>query len=137
MIMIKRVTREVFETSDGRVFDDEASAKNHEEAMSEVKYFMVHYAPDLTEGRSTSTAKGLIAVCARSSHKQFAEHACYTLFGSKWNFVQGCFGDNALMPNWSISGESDNPDGNKIIATVQARFTKSKPWKLGVNKCEK
>lgn len=132
--MVRTITREVFEASDGRIFDSEKAAIEHEESLKEVKYFKVHYSPDLTEGRTCSQATGLIGVCATDSHRSFAEHACFELFGSRWSFVQGVFGANAIMPNWTISGDHQHPDGTKLIATVQARFTKNLVWKLGVHK---
>lgn len=131
--MVRKITKEVFETKDGKIFESEEKANNHELALSEVKYFTVHYSPDLTEGRSISQQSGVIGVCATGSHREFAEHACYTVFGSRYEFVQGVFGANAIMPNWTISGETANPESKPII-TVQARFTKHSPWKLGVHR---
>jgi len=132
--MVKVITKEVFQSRDGKMFNTKAEAQDHEESLDQVKYFVVHYSPDLTEGRVSSQASGIIGVNAAGSHNLFAEHACFALFGSRWAFVQGVFGDNAIIPNWRLAEEIDDKGERKLLATVQARFTKSKLWKDGVNK---
>ena len=131
---MKTKTTTVYITADGKEFIDSDEAHHHEMSLNNIKYFFIRYNPDVTEGRGLQSA-GFIAVNAKQSHRMFAEHAAYELFGSNIEFVQGVFGSNAIMNNWKIIGESQSepPETNNIIARVEERFVNPKIWGEGIH----
>ena len=100
--MVKVITREVFETTDGSVFDSKEKAEQHEKQLKDLKYFRVTWGADLTEGRNWGHNNSYIAVNACGSHYEFAEILCFSKFGSPSQFCQGVFGSNAMMPYWKL-----------------------------------
>ena len=126
---------EVFVTEDGKEFLSEAEALEHQKNQEYVRYFPVSAKPDLCEGRHGPQHVGYICVVAKYYHDMFAKHACYMLFGSEVEFVQGVFGSNAIILNW-ILGDPRKilPNGGEVIATVQDRFCPEKIYKDGVVK---
>ncbi|MNV46332.1 hypothetical protein D3C71_1381570 [compost metagenome] len=124
---MKRNETVVYTTDDGKSFLSKEEAIKHEEALKNVKVFLVHFAPDLTEGRGYSKS-GLIWVNAKGNHRDFAEHWCYSNLGNRIAFVMGVYGSNALMPSWVLT-EFTGRDSSKIsiLARLEEEFVK-KLW---------
>lgn len=124
---MKEVTKLVYETEDGKVFENKEDAIKYEEKFLNVKAYHIFYKPDLIEGRGLQE-DGYILVHSRNNHKLFAEHFCYKEFGNKVGFVMGAYGSNAITTTWSISScDLKSIDENKIITKIEEDFVE-KIW---------
>jgi hypothetical protein len=101
--MVKVITKEVYETEDGKIFESAEKAAKHEKELKSLKYFLVQWGADLTEGRSWGDRKSYIAVNVKNYHYDFAYILCVSKFGSPHQFCQGVFGSNAIMPYWNLA----------------------------------
>jgi hypothetical protein len=130
--MVKVVTKEVYEATDGSIFDSKEKAERHEKDIQNMKYFLVMWGADLTEGRSWYNNKSYIAVNTGGSHYEFAEILCFSKFGTPSQFCQGVFGSNAIMPYWKLQ-VVDKLDSNiKIEFAVEDRFVNKKIYGEGL-----
>jgi hypothetical protein len=132
--MVNVVTKQVFEAEDGSIFDSKEKAEQHEKELKSLKYFLVTWGADLTEGRSCLGNRSYIAVNANASHRDFAVILCHSKFGSPFQFCQGVFGSNAIMPYWRLS---DDPtvkldESIKIDFAVEERFASKKIYGVGL-----
>lgn len=131
-------TKTVYTCSDGKNFTDQSEALKHEKKLEQIKYFEVSFGADTTEGRNCLQNTAVIAVNAKRSHKQFAEHAMYKAFGSPHAFVQGCFGSNAILPYWEIKTKlSGSPDNSDVVFRVEERFAENKIFGEGIKRLVK
>ena len=69
--MVKK--RTIYTTSDGKEFDNEKEAKEHDEKVirESIKVYKVYYNPDLNEGRGYED-DGYVYVHANKHHDHFA-----------------------------------------------------------------
>lgn len=124
---MREVTKLVYETEDGKVFENKEDAIKYEEKYLNVKAFHVYHSPDLTEGRGYQK-DDYILVHARGNHLLFAEHYCYKTFGNKVSFVMGVYGSNAITPAWSVTPcDMKKVDNNKILHKIEEDFVE-KIW---------
>lgn len=128
--MVKPVTRTVYEADDGTLFSSQREAAQHEERLAEVKAFLLRYNPDLTEGRGMQST-GYVLVNARAKHDLFVELWCHEVKGPPYQFAQGVFGANAIMPNYTYSvartlAEITPTQKCPIIGAVETRFARHK-----------
>lgn len=132
--MLKVLTQEVYETTDGKVFTNKEEAELHEKQMADLKYYEIRYGSDLTEGREWLCSVGYIVVNAKHSHFEFAEIGMQSVFGNKNQFCMGVFGTNAILPYWKISEKViTKPDpAYKIIVAVEERFPNKKIYGEGI-----
>jgi hypothetical protein len=128
---IKKVVKEVYETSDGKVFDNIKDAEKHETQIKSLKYFLVVWGADLTEGRTWGNNRSYILVNTKHSHEEFAEILCFYQFGTKHQFCQGVFGSNAIMPYWSIKPVLELDSSIKVEFAVEERFAEQKIYGEG------
>lgn len=83
--MVKK--RTIYTTSDGKEFDNEKEAKEHDEKVirESIKVYKVYYNPDLNEGRGYED-DGYVYVHANKHHDQFIEYfLCHWYFWLKCN----------------------------------------------------
>lgn len=125
-VQTKTITKTLYVTSDGTEFENEDAAQQHQAAIDRrIKVYLVRYSPDLTEGRGMQRS-GLIKVAAEECHKMFADFAASELFGNPIAFVQGVFGNNAIVHNWTIrelNNDAVRDNFNTpVIATVQDKW---------------
>lgn len=130
--MVEKVIAEMYKTSDGKVFPSIDEAEKHEASLKNIRYFVVRYGADLTEGRQWLESKALIEVNTNGAHKGFAEILCHSLFGSPHQFVMGVFGSNAILPYWRIEGEAKNSDLKDVKFAVEERFAQNKKYGEGL-----
>ena len=131
--MVTKVVTEVFQTTDGKVFNTKEEAEKHESLLTDIKYFYILYGADLNEGRSCLDTKAIVSVNAKASHAEFIQVLCHNAFGSMYQFCQGVFGSNAIMPYWSIGGEmSSLPLNSKVSFAIEERFAKVKQYGEGM-----
>ena len=115
----------VYITADGKEFTDKGDAEKWEAEIAEVSYFVVHYSPDLTEGRTLSQRKGLVQVVGfRNNERNIAHFACERAFGGSYAFMQGVFDGNAMMANFSLGSSPTDKELEKLetVIVVQGRF---------------
>jgi len=129
---ITKETKTVYTCSDGKVFDNESDANDHESMLSDIKYYEIRYGADTCEGRSCLDKLAYVAVNAKSHHAEFLTHAMHKKFGSPITFAQGVFGSNAIMHYWKIVGECDMPEKEKILMRVEDRFVRNKYFGTGI-----
>jgi hypothetical protein len=128
-------TKTVYTCSDGKSFTNEDDALRHEKKLEQIQYFEISFGADTIEGRNCLQNTAVIAVNAKGSHRQFAEHAMYKALGSPYAFVQGCFGSNAILPYWEIKAKlSGNPGNSDIIFRVEERFAENKIFGEGIKR---
>ena len=119
----------VYITTDGKEFTNKKEAEKWEEECAEVSYFVVHYSPDLNEGRTSSQRKGLVQVVGfRDNERSIAQFACERAFGGSYAFVQGVFDTNAMMPNFSLGSSPTDEELENLdtVIIVQGRFAKKR-----------
>jgi hypothetical protein len=131
---IKTITKEVFETEDGNIFDTKEKAEQHTQKLKDLKYYLVTWGADLTEGRCWGDYKSYIAVNTNGSHYEFAEILCFSKFGSPNQFCQGVFGNNAIMPYWRLNPTqvSELNPSIKVDFAVEDRFVGNKIYSEGL-----
>ena len=97
---IEVVKKDVFITTDGLEFTDEAEARRHEERIKGTRYFKVFHGPDLTE---TGILQRSSVVSSKPrhnvGHELFVEEWAYKKFGSRAAYVQGV----ARTENWLVA----------------------------------
>jgi hypothetical protein len=124
---MKEIKKTVYVTDDGKEFTNRKEAELHETKTKDVKYFLVSYAPDLTEGRGLQN-KGILMVHSKGCQSMFAEHYCYQKFGNKIEFVMGVYGSNAITQNWSIREINKEQTANyPVLARLEENFV-TKIW---------
>lgn len=125
--MVKK--RTIYTASDGKEFDNEKEAKEHDEKVirESIKVYKVYYNPDLNEGRGYNNI-GYVYIHANSHHELFLQNYLCETFGNPISFVMGVFGSNAIMESYTYSVCSEKeakPD--KIIARIEEKFV-DKLW---------
>lgn len=124
---MKEQQNTVYITDGGKIFSNKNEAINHEEKLNNVKYFVVRYAPDLTEGRGLQKV-GIVMVNARNKHKDFVEHWCYKQYGNRIDFCMGVFGSNAIVPCWNIfHADEKDLESYEVIDKIEEEFV-NKIW---------
>lgn len=124
---MKEIKSTIYITDDGKEFTNKKEAMEHESRLNNVKYFVVRYSPDLTEGRGLQKA-GLVMVHAKGSHREFVEHWCYQNFGNRIDFCMGVYGSNAIMAAWSIREVVESEIGSyEVLNKIEERFV-DKIW---------
>ncbi len=122
--MVTKVVQ--YQTADGKIFENIDDANEWEQKKTKnCKYFKGKYGPDLTEGRHGPSLDVYIQVRAKDSHFMFAKHAMYKVFGNEIAFVQGVFGSNAIIPNWSLGSLCDVTEVdfiNSKVIVVEEKF---------------
>lgn len=105
-IEMKKVTKEVYEAFDGKVFDNEEDCLSYEKKNQIGALYCLVYGPDLTEGRGYSRSL-YIGITANGTHwgdhLMAAEYIAYVLCGSPVDFVQGC----SPMRNYTLTKVED------------------------------
>ena len=116
--MVKK--RTIYTTSDGKEFDNEKEAKEHDEKVirESIKVYKVYYNPD---------------VHANKHHDQFIEYFLCKRFGNPISFVMGTFGSNAIMQTY-IYHEVPESDvkADKVLARIEETFV-DKLWEDSIN----
>lgn len=114
--MAEKITS--WRAKDGRMFDNQQDAENHEVATDpRCKTYVIAGRPDTTEGRYGPRVLGYIAVIANGNHDMFAEHYMYKTFGNKVVFCMGYQGSNAIMSNWEFK-RSNATENLKLLDTI-------------------
>jgi hypothetical protein len=124
---MKEIPSVIYETIDGKRFISRKEAELHESQLTDVKGFLVRYAPDLTEGRGWQK-EGIVLVHAKRHQLWFAEHYCYEKFGNRIEFIMGAYGSNAITENWSVREVNiDSQKKQPILAKLEEDFI-TKIW---------
>lgn len=130
--MVKK--RTIYTTSDGKEFDNEKEAKEHDEKVirESIKVYKVYYNPDLNEGRGYED-DGYVYVHANKHHDQFIEYFLCKRFWNPISFVMGTFGSNAIMQTY-IYHEVPESDvkADKVLARIEETFV-DKLWEDSIN----
>lgn len=130
--MVKK--RTIYTTSDGKEFDNEKEAKEHDEKVirESIKVYKVYYNPDLNEGRGYED-DGYVYVHANKHHDQLIEYFLCKRFGNPISFVMGTFGSNAIMQTY-IYHEVPESDvkADKVLARIEETFV-DKLWEDSIN----
>ena len=103
LFIMQTITKEIYKTDDGKVFESKKEAENYERKLKEeeakTSYWKITYKPDLTEGRGYYGGIYVKIVGGKQTyHNLYLETYCFEKIGGKVALVQGC----SAMPNWSI-----------------------------------
>lgn len=125
---MEKIETVCYKTTDGKIFETESMAQEHEKELSNVKAFKVYAHPDLTEGRYGPSLQGYLLVHANKYHDEFAKHWAYTEYGNEIAFVMGAYGSNAIIGNWKVTQcDIDSIESDKIVDKIEENFIK-KIW---------
>ena len=119
----------VYVTSDEKEFSEIKEAEAHQRKLDNTAAFIVHFHPDLTEGRGY-LRKGVLyvgidpqnAVHIKGDdvHRVFAENWCNERIGHKIEYIQGVKDVNSAMSPWFLrrADGNDKLDELKELGTV-------------------
>lgn len=121
----------VYVTSDEKEFSDMEEAESHQRKLDNIAIatFIVHFHPDLTEGRGY-LRKGVLYVGIDQQnavhikdddvHRVFAENWCNERIGHKIEYIQGRKDVISAMSPWSLrrADGNDKLDELKELGTI-------------------
>lgn len=119
MAIVETITKEIYKTEDGKVFESKEDVEAHEnklkEEESKTSYWKISYKPDLTEGRGYYGGVYVkIVGGTQIYHNLYLETYCFEKIGGKVALVQGC----SVTPNWSIREIDRNSFNQKCEHSV-------------------